>query len=101
MENIISEKLIQVISENEKKFSNDTLMSSYESAIKEFDELIEKGFAKKRESNLLSITESHLHRITLETYINNFTQHGFRKNGSELHSINIRTKTNFRTFNEF
>jgi hypothetical protein len=98
MENIISEKLIQVISENETTFSSDALMTSYEKAIKEFDELVEKGFAKRRENNLMSFTDSHLHRITLETYKNDFAQHG--KRGADVLSMNISTKTNFGAFNE-
>jgi hypothetical protein len=100
MENIISEKLIQVISDNETTFSDDTLLSSYEDAIKEFDELVEKGFAKRRENNLLSFTDTHLHRITLETYKNNFAQQGFGKSGADVHSMNISSKSNFSTINE-
>lgn len=100
MENIISKKLIQVILENETTFKDDVLMTSFETAIKEFDELVEKGFAKRRENNLMSFTDSHLHRITLETYRNNFAQHGFGKSGAEVLSMNISAKTNFSTFNE-
>ena len=101
MENIISESLVQVISKNETTFLDDALMASYETAIKEFDELVKKGFAKRREYNLMSFTDSHLHRITLETYKNNFAQHGFGKTGADVHSMNINAKTNFGTFNEF
>jgi hypothetical protein len=100
MENIISERLIQVISENETTFKDDAVMTSFETAIKEFDELVEKGFAKRRENNLMSFTDSHLHRITLETYRNNFAQHGFGKSGADVLSMNISAKTNFGTFNE-
>ena len=100
MENIISERLIQVISENKTTFLDDALMTSYETAIKEFDELVEKGFAKRRKNNLMSFTDSHLHRITLETYKNNFAQHGFGKSGADVLSMNNSTKTNFGTFNE-
>ena len=100
MENIISEKLIQVISENETTFIDDALMASYERAIKEFDELVEKGFAKRRENNLLSFTDTHLHRITLETYKNNFAQQGFGKSGTEVLSMNFGIKTNFGAFME-
>ena len=100
-ENIISEKLIQVILENESTFLDDALMLSYQNAIKEFDDLVDKGFAKRRENNLMSFTESHLHRITLETYKNNFPQHGFGKSGADTRSININAKTNFSDFYEF
>jgi hypothetical protein len=100
MENIISERLMQVISENEITFKEDAVMTSFENAIKEFDELVEKGFAKRRENNLMSFTDSHLHRITLETYKNNFAQHEFGKSGTDALSMNISTKTNFGTFDE-
>ena len=96
MENIISERLIQVISDNKTTFSDDILMSSYENAIKEFDELVEKGFAKKRENNLLSITDAHLHRITLESYKNRLSLHELGNSGVDL-AIN---KSNFNTFGE-
>lgn len=100
MENTISKKLIQTISENETTFLDDKLLSKYENAIKEFDDLVKKGFAKKRENNLLSFTETHLHRITLETYKNSFARHGFTKSVDEVLPINITSKTNFNNFNK-
>ena len=101
MGDLISKKLIQVISENEKTFLNDNLVSSYESASKEFDKLIEKGFAKRRENNLLSFTDIHLHRITLETPKNRFSTHRFDRNEFIVPSINVNGKTNFSNSNEF
>lgn len=48
MENVIVERLAKIISEREKSFLNDEKFKSFEKAIKDFDILIEKGFAKKR-----------------------------------------------------
>ncbi len=101
MEMVITENLIQVISDNERNFLGDSNLTSFENAIREFDELVEKGFAKKRENNLLSFTDSHLHRITLGTFKNKFIQQTFCKNGTEAHSLNFSTKTNFDASSEF
>lgn len=87
-----------LISENETNFANNTLLSTYQNAIKEFDKLIEKGFAKKRENNLLSFTDAHLHRITLETSKSSFAEHTFGKSEVNSFSIPNSTKTNFNAF---
>lgn len=68
MENNIINNLSNVVLELENKFSEDKIILSYQKAIAEFDELVKKGFAKKRESNLLSFTDAHLNRFVLDTY---------------------------------
>ncbi len=97
MENNISNKLKIIISENEFAFKNDSIIEIYEKAIKDFDVLVKKGFAKKRENNLLSFNESHLHRITLDTYNNNPTQNEYKINGFESFNTGLKLKNQFNT----
>lgn len=77
MKDLIVKKLEEVIESNSKRFVNDKRIMAFENAIKEFDLMVEKGLVKKRENNLMSITDSHLHRITLESYNNNSSQKVF------------------------
>jgi hypothetical protein len=96
MKKLISEDLIQIITEKEGSFLNDELISIYEDAMKDFEDLIEKGFTKKRENNLLGINDSHLHRITLGTFKNSLANDLSKI--EVLKSLNSRTKTNFSSF---
>ena len=63
MESLILEQLKNAIEIASIKFGADKGLKDFEKASKEFDELIEKGIARKRGYNLLTITENHLHRI--------------------------------------
>jgi hypothetical protein len=93
MENTLANKLMQTISENEATFENDEMTLLFENAIKDFDILVEKGFAKKRENNLLSITDMHLHRITLDTIQSKIVQPNINMSG--LTNVHFENKTNF------
>ncbi len=65
---LISKELKTVIKEKEKNYNSEELRS-FEEAIKDFEELINKGLIKKRGYNLITIEEKHLVNIK---YSSNF-----------------------------
>lgn len=56
----ISEKLITITEQKEKEFENDKIMEKFKQASKEYELLVSRGMAKKRESNLMSLEKRHL-----------------------------------------
>lgn len=58
----IEKEINSVIEASIKNFEGNELLVQYEDASKKFEDLVKKGLVKKRGYNLLSITESHLHR---------------------------------------
>ena len=56
MENKIELRLIESLSFAEKRFKNDDI-NRFEDAIIEFEDLVKRGFARKRGNTLLSISD--------------------------------------------
>ena len=77
MKNLIESNLIEILASEKKAFLNDDTLISYEKMTKEFENLVEEGFAKRRENNTLSFIDSHLHRTELNSYVSNFHQQNF------------------------
>jgi len=58
----IDQKTIKSVETLEKRFAGDTVAEEFEMTNQKFEELIEKGYTKKRGYNLLSATDAHLKR---------------------------------------
>lgn len=99
MKSLIEENVIQIIAEKETGFLNDKLLMSFKDAINKYNDLVEKGYTKKRENNLLSITDSHLHRTELKSIENTNAQQGIFLCGSLDFSANFSKKSNYFLFN--
>lgn len=67
MEIEIDKKVLNTIENVKDQFSESKFIGKYEQAIIDFEELIAKGLATRRGNQLISITESHLHRTPFNT----------------------------------
>lgn len=60
MENIsIEKKLEQTLKNVSKEFETEKKVEEFEKALENFKDLVNRGIARKRGNNLISITESH------------------------------------------
>ncbi|GIJ93726.1 MULTISPECIES: hypothetical protein [Capnocytophaga] len=53
------DKKVKTIIQDFESTEKDSKLKEYEETIKQFDELVKKGIAKKRENNLLSTVNIH------------------------------------------
>jgi len=65
MKTKIEEELTIAIENSNKKFKDEVLLNQFEKALEEFERLVSLGIAKKRGNNLISITDTHLHKSNL------------------------------------
>ncbi|WP_291855133.1 hypothetical protein [Marinilabilia sp.] len=63
----IERNLINTVREVSKKLHNDTKVKEFEKADNDFSKLVKSGFAHRRGNNLLSITEMHNSRYSINT----------------------------------
>lgn len=55
----LEKKLIEQVGSLENKFADSDQFKRFQEASKEFDKLVEQGFAKRRGNHLLSATDAH------------------------------------------
>jgi hypothetical protein len=56
----LEKKIIEELKILSGEFRQDEFTKEFEKTKKEFDELVDKGFVKKRGNNLLSPTDAHI-----------------------------------------
>ena len=56
----VENQFIEQVESLKKKFAKDDKVNEFEKASDRFDELVEKGVARKRGYNLLSPTDEHI-----------------------------------------
>ncbi len=56
----IENKLLEQVEMLKRKFVDSKRVRQFQETSKEFDKLVEKGFAKKRGNHLLSVTDAHV-----------------------------------------
>ncbi len=56
----LEEKIKNSVIEYEKEFANSESLKIYTEISEKFEDLVEKGLAKKRGNNLLSVTDMHI-----------------------------------------
>jgi len=65
MKTTIEQELTMAIENSSKKFKDEVLLNQFEKASEEFEKLVSLGIAKRRGNNLISITDTHLHKSNL------------------------------------
>ncbi|WP_269226811.1 hypothetical protein [Flavobacterium eburneipallidum] len=65
MKTTIEQELTMAIENSSKKFKDEVLLNQFEKASEEFEKLVSLGIVKKRGNNLISITDTHLHKSNL------------------------------------
>ena len=65
----LEKKLIDTIQIESIKLSDDNILRSFEKASTQFEDLVNKGLAKKRGNNLLSKGDIHLNKVSFNTSI--------------------------------
>lgn len=65
MNTTIEQELILVIENSNIKLKDEALLNQFEKASEEFEKLVSLGIAKRRGNNLISITDTHLHKSNL------------------------------------
>ncbi|TVR77813.1 MAG: hypothetical protein EA412_10060 [Chitinophagaceae bacterium] len=73
MKTKIDKQVEAAIKKSEIKFKGSELIDKYEDALKKFEELVDKGVAKKRGNNLISITDLHLHKSLFNSSLSDET----------------------------
>ncbi len=74
MKTKIDKKVKTVVTKGIEKYLNDSKMREYENASVQFEELIKKGVAKKRENNLASIVNIHRTFFNISNFSNNIIE---------------------------
>lgn len=67
MELEIVKSLENTLKKEGKRFENDKILLEFEQASIEFEKLVEKGIAKKRGYNLMTIEGKHLQQYFINT----------------------------------
>jgi len=65
----LEQELIQTLENEAKKLKNDPTILEFDKADKEFSDLVEKGLAKRRGNNQMSVDQVHLRRLSFNTSI--------------------------------
>lgn len=65
METSIEKKLKEALVSSTEKFKNSDMLNKFKEASNEFERLVELGIVKKRGNNLISITDTHLHKLNV------------------------------------
>lgn len=63
----IEKDLLEVVAKESEKFINNPILKKFDIANNNFKALVEKGIAKKRGNNLMSIEESQLNRFLINS----------------------------------
>lgn len=67
MELEIVKSLENTLKKEGKRFENDKILLEFEQASIEFEKLVERGIAKKRGYNLMTIEGKHLQQYSINT----------------------------------
>lgn len=65
METTIEKKLNEVLVSSTEKFKNSDMLIKFKEASNEFERLVDLGIVTKRGNNLISITDTHLHKLNV------------------------------------
>lgn len=65
----LEQKLIQTLESEAKKLQDDPIILEFDKADKEFSDLVDKGLAKRRGNNQMSVDQVHLRRYSFNTSI--------------------------------
>ena len=63
----IEKQVEKTIQEQASKFSKSKTIKDYEKAAERFEEMVKKGLTKKRGFTLMTIDNSHLHRMRINS----------------------------------